>query len=219
MPAPYTLFYPNLTKVLFISAVIIMKNILIFHTLVSLVVLSLQADAGEFFVGLNAGTTKFRALNDACDDLLEDNILVGGFPLTCAVDDDSDKSLSINAGYNFNRFLGLELGYVDMGEYAASVTAAGLTVSATAEIDYTYASFVVSAPLTDKFSLSARVGAANADAEIGSQLGISDQVEDETAAFVGASADFRLNNHLSIQVRYETFDEVDITSAGIRLHF
>ena len=206
-------------KVLFISTTKTMKKILTFSALVSLSALSIPANAGEFFVGLNAGTTTFDALNDACDDLLEDNVSVGGFPLTCAVDDDSDTALSINAGYNFNRFFGLELGYVDMGEYAASVTAARVTVTATAEVDYTYASLVLSAPLTDKFSLSARLGAANANAEIGSQLGISGEIEDETAAFVGASADYRLNDQFSIQVRYDTFDEADITSAGIRFHF
>ena len=196
-----------------------MKKKIALSALLSLSCLSPISHAGEFFIGLNAGTATFDALNDACDDLIADNVQIGGLPLTCNVNDDSDTALSINAGYNFNRYLGLEIGYVDMGEYSASVTASRITLNATAEVDYTYGALVLSAPLTDKFSLSARLGGASANANVGSQIGISGEIEDETVGFVGASADYRLNDRFSFQVRYDTFSDADITTAGIRVHF
>ena len=202
-----------------------MNKNLSLNALIALTMLTPVSHAGEFFVGLNVGMSTFDALNDACDDFLEDSPQIGGFALNCNIDDDSDTTLNINAGYNLNRYLGLEIGYVVLGQYSASVSAAGITVGATAEVDYTYASLVLTAPFTDKFSISGRLGGANvnadisANANIGSQFGLSTELEDETTGFVGVSADYRFSKKVSLQIRYDTFSEADITSAGIRYHF
>lgn len=197
-----------------------MKTILKIASLATLISTAPASIAGEFFIGLNAGTSNFTGLQDECDDLLEDNRLVGGLPVSCVITDDSDTTLSINAGYNFNRVFGLEVGYVDLGEYGADFSASRITASATASADFTYAGLVLSAPFTDNFSISARLGGVNANAEASSDsLGVGVELEDETLAFVGASMDYRVAERISLQLRYDYLSEVDITSAGIRFHF
>ncbi len=197
-----------------------MKKILKIASLAALVAASPQAMAAEFFVGLNVGTSSFSGLEEACDDLIEDNRLIGGFPIGCAITDDSDSTLNINAGVNFNRFIGLEAGYVDLGEYGADFTVTRVTVSAEAEADYAYASLVLTAPFSDQFSVSARFGGVNANAEVTSAAaGVGIEFEDETTGFVGASIDYRFNDHFSLQLRYDDLDAVDVTSAGIRYTF
>jgi len=196
-----------------------MKKTLITTTLITALASMPTASASGFFIGVNAGSSNFSGLNDACDDLLESTQIIGGLPVTCLITDDSDTTLSINAGYDFNRYIGLEVGYLDLGEYTADFNVAGVTVPATAEADFTYAGLVLTAPFNDKFSISARVGGVNANAELSSPVGVSADLEDETAAFVGASLDYRLFEKISLQVRYDYLSEIDITSVGLRYHF
>lgn len=197
---------------------IVMKLIFKTLTLGVLVASSSSVIAGEFFIGVMGGQSNFSELSDACDELIEDNRLIGGLPVSCRVTEDSDTVVGINAGYNFNRFIGLEAGYLDLGEYEAEFTASRITVSALAELDLAYAGLVLTAPFNDAFSVSARVGGVNANAEV-SSLGFSLEIEDETTAFVGASVDYRFTENLSFQLRYDDLDVVDITTAGLRYHF
>ncbi len=180
--------------------------------------ISHSSTAGEFFIGLNAGQSNFSGLVEACDDLVDDNRNVSGFPVACTITEDSDTTLSINAGYNFNRFFGAEIGYIDLGEYEGNVSLGRINFPITADADLTYAGLVLSAPFTKSFSISARLGAVNGNAEA-STTSLSAEFEDETGAFAGVSADFRVTENISVQLRYDDLDLVDITSAGIRYHF
>jgi len=175
--------------------------------------------AGEFFVGINAGTATFDGLNDACDEVLENEAFIGGFSVGCQVTSDSDTAFSINGGYNFNRIFGLEAGYVDLGEYSANISAAGITVDAAAEVDYIYAAVVLTAPISKKFSVSARLGGVNADIAVSSQIGLGAELEDAPAGFAGVSLDYRIAEKVSFQVRYDSLSEADITTVGLRYHF
>ncbi len=195
-----------------------MNTILKTLTLGALLANSSSVLAGDFFIGVTGGQSNFSELNEACDELIDDNRLIGGFPVSCRVTEDSDTVLGVNAGYNFNSFIGVEAGYLDLGEYEADFSVAGLSVPATATLDLAYAGLVLSAFLSEAFSVSARVGGVNANVEVTS-LGFNLELEDETTAFVGASLDYRFTDHLSLQIRYDDLDVVDITSAGIRYHF
>ena len=195
-----------------------MRKILKLAPVAALVLAAPQANAGEFFIGATAGTSNFSALSEECDDLIADNRTIGGFAVSCQIDDDSDTTFGINAGYNFNSVFGVEVGYVDLGEYSAQVTTALIPVPVTASADITYAGLVLTAPFTEKFSVSARLGGVNANAEV-STVGASLELEDETTGFVGASVDYRITEKISVQLRYDDLDVIDITSAGIRFHF
>lgn len=195
-----------------------LKNAIKLASVAALIFVAPQAHAGEFFVGATAGTSSFSGLNEACDDFIDDNRFIGGSPVTCRVNEDSDTVVGINAGYNFTRIIGVELGYIDLGEYSASVGATRIAFPVTAEVDIAYAGLVLTAPLTEAFSLSARLGGVNANAEV-SSFGASLELEDETTGFVGVSADFRVTESISLQVRYDDLDVIDLTSAGIRFHF
>ncbi len=195
-----------------------MKNTLIAGAIASLLIAP-GAKAGEFFIGVNAGTTDFGSgLNDLCEDVQEDNRSIGGFPIGCTVTEDSDTVLSINGGYNFNRVFGIEVGYTDLGEYEGEVTVPIATTAGTVSADFIYGALVLSAPFTEKFSASLRLGGASADAEVSTAF-LGAEIEDEAIAFVGASLDYRLTDNLSLQARYDNFEELTIATGGIRFHF
>jgi len=177
--------------------------------------------AGEFFIGLNAGTSSFTGLNDACNDFLEDNRQIDGFPVTCDITDDSGSILSVNAGYNFNRIFGLEVGYVDLGEYSADFAVPRLSAqaTATAEADLTYAAIVLSAPISENFSISGRLGGASANATVSGSASL-DSLRLSSTGFAGASLDYRITDNLSVQLRYDNYlDQLEVTTAGIRYYF
>ena len=191
-----------------------MKHTLTTVSLLASTFLAPTALAGEFFIGINAGKSNFSELDNACDNLINARSSGPQFPVGCRVNEDSDTVLSVNAGYNVNQYVGAEVGYMEVGEYTSSVSISRISLSATAELDLAYAGLVFTLPVNDRLSLSARAGAVQA--ELDSSV---IEIDDETAGFVGASFDFRLTDKVSMQVRYDEFDVIDVTTAGIRYHF
>lgn len=174
------------------------------------------AQAGEFYIGAFAGNSSFDGLEDACNEVRRDSI--GRLPVACVVNEDSDTSLGIHAGYNFTRWIGLEAGYIDFGEYQATVSQSRISFPLTLSADVTYASVVLTAPFTEKFSGSLRLGGllGNVTAESGS---LSASIEEEEGAFAGASLDYRVTENISLQVRYDDLEVISLTSAGVRYNF
>ena len=78
-----------------------------------------QDDRG-FYIGLGAGQTKIQDLKELCDDLTA----IGGVVRDC---DDKGTGWKAFVGYQFIKYLGVELGYLDMGKGKVNVTGPGGT--------------------------------------------------------------------------------------------
>jgi OOP family OmpA-OmpF porin len=128
--------------------------------------------------------------------------------------DDGDSGFKLYGGFQFNKFLGAEVGYVDFGSFPATAGSSG-NLSATA---FTLAA-VGTLPLGESFALYGKAGlwmweqdssiatTANAD---GSDL------------FIGVGARFNLNKNWGLTLDVEQYDSdnsVTMTSFGVRYKF
>lgn len=150
-------------------------------------VLTPQAWAGEessWYVGLGLG--------QADDDQLAEN----------------DTSWKFFTGYQVNKYLGLELGYVDLGDYIAGLLSQ----------DGFFLDVIALLPLGENFAIFAKAGAFSWSVEL------SDVASDTgTDGILGLGAHYRLRS-TTIRIELERFldvagGDVDLISAGLAYRF
>lgn len=173
---------------------------------------STRAQQPKVYLGLGAGSSNI-SFNSS-----DFNI---GVPQTT---DNSSIGIKVFGGARFNEYLALELGYLDLGKFKVKYNGGG---AGTAELDYQVSGFAVSGigsfPVTQDFSIFARVGAfsstaklslANATANIAANLaaagitaGSSDTAH-ATKLMYGAGVQYDFTQDFSGRVEYENFGEV-----------
>ncbi|MEO6017250.1 MAG: outer membrane beta-barrel protein [Polaromonas sp.] len=113
-------------------------------------------DAPGWYVGGSLGATRADFNNDAIN-----SSLVGkGFPITSTTTDNKDSGGKIFGGYQFTPNFALEGGYFDLGRYSYSTTTPTGTFSGNTKVNGLNLDLVGTAPLSDKFSVIGRIGAA-----------------------------------------------------------
>jgi len=133
------------------------------------------AQDGGWFAGLGIGYLKF---DDGCP----------GTAATGAACDDKDTTWKLFGGYQFNAYLGVELGLADMGDRPATVTGLG---PATAKFRVFETLLVGTLPLNQHFSVYGKAGIYQWD------------VDFEFPAGVAGSADANGNDYtVGLGVRY-----------------
>jgi len=132
-----------------------------------------KAPETGFYAGGGLGKSSFK---DGCR--------LGG---SC---DDGDTAIKIFAGYQFNRYVAGEFGYVDLGR--AKSTAGGLTDEV--KVRAWELSAVGSVPVVDRFSLFGRFGVYFAEAEENTNFtGNSSHSNNDLTYGFGARYDFTRN--------------------------
>ena len=109
-----------------------------------------QAQDTGFYAGIGVGRSD---LKDACT----------GVTIPC---DDTDTGWKLFGGYQFNKYLGAELGYVDLGRATARGTLLGVAVSATAKAKGWEFLGVGTLPIADKFSAYGKAGLFRWDLDV-----------------------------------------------------
>lgn len=155
-------------------------------------------DAG-FYLGAAVGQAKAK---DVCTELTGVGF-VGG----C---DDKDTAWKISAGYQFNKNFGVELGYVDLGEFTAAGTILGVPVTAKAEATGFEVLAVGTIPLAQQFSAYAKAGAFRWDVDTsataaGVPVGVGDKGTDFTFG-IGLKYDFTRN--ASARLEFQRYNNV-----------
>jgi OOP family OmpA-OmpF porin len=168
-----------------------------------------QADAG-WYVGAAYGTTSF-------------DVDMTGLPSTITVDD-GDSGLKIYGGFQFNKHLGAEVGYVDFGKVAFGGTALGLPVTGDTSLSAFTLAGVGTLPLNESFALFGKLGLWIWDASgTASVAGLSASADDSgTDLFLGAGGRYNFNKNwgLTLEVElYDSDDSVTMTSLGVRYKF
>jgi OmpA-OmpF porin, OOP family len=154
-----------------------------------------QAQDQGFYAGVNVGQSKAK---DECAGVAN-----------C---DDSSSALSIFGGYQFNKHLGAEVAYTDLGKAtagAASVEATGLEFSAVGTL-----------PLSQSFSLYGKLGFFMWDAKLKGPVTASSDGTDLTYA-IGVRWSFTKNVALQAQwQRYDVSDgDIDVLGVGLLFKF
>ncbi|QEM81987.1 porin family protein [Halomonas binhaiensis] len=135
--------------------------------------------------------------------------------------DDEDNVWKVYGGYNFNRYLGVEAFYTDLG--TVKIKEHG---RANANLDSTAygANVVGKLPITDWFSPYAKVGAAHWETDVHGNLGNDRTVnKDGTGMVYGVGAEFQLAPVI-LRTEYERYDldkrfTVDAFTASVGMRF
>jgi OOP family OmpA-OmpF porin len=141
----------------------------------SLGLLTQTASAEGFYVGAGLGSAETK--------------VNGGFK-------DQDLGFKLFGGYSFNQYVGVEVEYLDGG----SAKDEGAKV----ELDGFGLSVLGSIPVSDAFSLFARLGYGTWDAKV-SAYGESDKDNDEEL-FYGLGAAFNLTEQFQVRAEWEGID-------------
>jgi OOP family OmpA-OmpF porin len=123
--------------------------------------------------------------------------------------DDSDTAFRIFGGYQFNKHLGVELGYATLGEVKATLGA----ISATAEAKAWDVMAVGTFPIADKFNVFGKLGWFKADTDLSSNIGgsASDSSSGLTYA-IGAGYDF--NKNFGLRAEWQRYTDVGGNNVG-----
>lgn len=119
------------------------------------------ADDANWYIGANVGPTQ-ATIDDA---RIQQNLSAQGLPNASMTDNNRDTGYKVFGGYQFNRNWALEGSYFDLGKYRfdASTTPAG-TLGGELRLRGFALDAVLSAPLTDRFSVFGKLGANYAEA-------------------------------------------------------
>jgi opacity protein-like surface antigen len=186
------------------------RNVAVLLAASALSIPAYAADTGWFVLG-SAGMTKY---NDK--EATPPGISV----------DDSDVGFKLGGGYMFNRNIGVEAAYVDLGK--EKFTAPGFSADAKASGEVLAALGVW--PLNDQFSLLGRVGIINATVKVSG--GGADVKSTDVKLTFGVGGAFNLSKELSLRLEWDRYDklgnsdpnstgesDVDLISLGVVYKF
>ena len=175
------------------------KNIMI--ALIGAATLAPVAAHAENYLGVSAGRSdqKFTVFNEV--ELK-----------------DKTTAYKVFGGHQFTQYVGIEAGYVDMGE--------GESNGATARPRSAYVAATGTLPLTESFALTGKAGAASSRTEI---KDVFTRTEKNTGLMLGVGATFAITPTMLAVVEYENFGKVideneydhkvNVLSAGLRFKF
>lgn len=167
------------------------------------------AMADEFYTGASVGRTEHK-LN------------VSGISL-----DDNGTGYKVFGGYQYNKNVGAEVGYADLGKGA--VSGGGATVSAKTKA--VYAAVTGTLPLTNEIAVFGKLGAARNRTTMDATIGkVTDSAkENRTSLLFGLGASYAVTDKVAIVAEYENFGKVakdggdnlkvDQLSVGVRVKF
>lgn len=208
-------------------------GVMAFATLASPCVLADDSrwdDAG-WYIGGSLGQSKA----DIASQEIVSGLLGSGFSTSSIEIDDKDIGYKVFGGYQFNRYLALEGGFFDLGQFDFStVTIPAGTLNGTMKIRGLNLDLVGYIPMGDKWSAFGRVGAAYAETKdsfsgSGAVVVGNDSLDErETNAKIGLGLQYAVSRALALRVeaeRYRTPDgvggkgDVDLMSAGFVYKF
>jgi OOP family OmpA-OmpF porin len=169
--------------------------------------------AQQAYLGASAGPSKIYL---DCDGAI-----------TC---DETDTGFKVYGGYMFTPNIGIELAYADLGSASATALVSGRRVIATLDGSAVSATAVLAAPLSDSFSLFARLGFASVDAKLsGSVAGLGSASDTESNASVayGIGAAVHVTKNIAVRGEWERYRakydgeeaDVDLFSVGVKFRF
>jgi long-chain fatty acid transport protein len=128
----------------------------------------------------------------------------------------------VYAGYQFNKYLGVEGGYVNLNDMTGFTGAVVTNI----DTDAWALGAVLSYPVTDKFSVMGKLGAAYMLADIKTKNGAALTVttgDDSYEPNYGVGVSYALLDNLSLRAEWERFDredhDIDLVSAGMVVKF
>jgi OOP family OmpA-OmpF porin len=152
--------------------------------------------------------------------------------------DDTDIGYSAGVGYEFNKYVAFEAGYVTLGEANISSDGGGFFINESWEADASYLGPKVSLPLTDKFSVFGKIGLFSWDVDYSPstndpilvQFLSSPATYGGTDIYFGAGFAYVVTNTIGVKAEWIRFNfdsdgwafpdtDIDFISAGLVFKF
>lgn len=205
--------------------------------------LPFAASAQSWYLGASGGQSAIQA---SPADVETGFLLDDGFTASGTTLDKTDTAWKAYAGYRFNRFLAVEMGYADLGKasFNTTIVAAppGTTPSppfpirATATARGGFLSVIAHWPVTQNFSLFTKAGAFRSDVEFtevieGTGITRVSRTELRTDANYGAGLQWMFSGAMGVRLEWERFInigrgiggreglDIDFVSAGLMVRF
>lgn len=129
--------------------------------------------------------------------------------------DESATGWKVFGGYRFTRNISVEAGYLDTGDAEETIEGTDVTLSA----EGTHVSVVAGWPIGEMFTLHARAGLINWDAELTLSDGVTTETSDANGQdlYWGAGATFNFAERFGVRLEYEVPDieAVDVSSISL----
>ena len=169
-----------------------MKNTLKVVLLTSMLPFAASAAEGlsPWYVGGGLGINDYE---QNCDNTL-----------TCG--DDDPYAWDVFGGYLYNEYIGIELGYRDLGDVEFTGTNNTMYDVDTRGLSLGIVGFY---PLADKWSLSSELGAYNYEIENANKINGKNWKNDNFALFVGAGVGYNFTDNLKLQAKYRRYENLD----------
>lgn len=158
----------------------------------------LRTDPG-FYVGAGLGRSEAR---DFCS--------IGG---AC---DSKDMSWNLFAGYQLNRHFAIEIGYSNLGEASSSGFVGGVSTTVVTETTAFELVGVGSVPMTDNFSIYAKLGMFRYDSDGSATGGLAGTSGDKGTEFTfGFGAEYAFARNFAARLEWQRYLEVGSGILGI----
>ena len=188
---------------------------------------AMAQDAG-WYAGANIGQTR-----SSLDNASISNSLLGATPpvITSIVEDNTDRGFKLFGGYQINKYLALEGGYFDLGEFDfVTSTNPADRLSGNIQVRGVNLDAVGTLPITDKFSAFGRLGVTHARTK-GSFAGattVNSTRASDNNLKVGLGVQYAFTDALSLRAEIERYrindavgnkGDIDMASVGLVYRF
>jgi len=124
---------------------------------------------------------------------------------------DSDNGPKFEVGYDFNKNVGIELGYTSFGKF---VETSSDSISLTQKSNAVTLSVIGTLPVNEMFAVYGRFGYARYDTNnSGTVEGVPVKDENGNSPFWGAGVKFNLNEQFALRLEYQDYRDLS-DSAG-----
>jgi OOP family OmpA-OmpF porin len=188
-------------------------------------------DYSGWYIGANIG----KSNADIDNGRISRNLLGAGLSTTSIRSDDDDTGYKVFGGYQFNRYLALEGGYFDLGEFGFNANTNPLgTLNSSIKVRGINFDVVGFIPFTEKLSLFGRAGVNYAETKdsfrgTGAVLGLNSRASDrELNPKLGVGLQYDYNDSWAWRVEAERYrindgignkGDVDLVSVGVVYRF
>jgi len=185
-----------------------------------------EADwAGINFDGWYAGFGFGQSQYNDVESSLDESFAAEGLTSSTTANNQTE-GWKVYTGYQFNKYLGVEGGYANLNDMTASSATSAGTVSTNLESEAWMLAAVGSYPVTEKFSVMAKLGAAYvlqvADVKEGAAL-TQRSGDDDYQPYYGVGVSYALVDNFRLRAEWERYDldeiNIDLMTAGFAVAF
>ena len=127
-----------------------------------------------------------------------------------------DRSWNASAGYQFNRHLAAEIGYVDFGEWTVSGTVAGVPTSVLIKSKAIELLAVGMLPLTERFGFYVKGGIYRSDSDsVTSGALAATGRENETGFTFGGGIEYLITRNIAARLEYQSYSDLATGAIGL----